>query len=352
MGACEVREAAEFSTSPHLDPDQGWCHCQPLLPSRPLGHSSSEPPPYTPWYALAYKMAGAEFQRLPLLTQTAYARLLDLLLTTEAGGSADGSLVSKTIRGRRYWYVQRQGGGKKVQSYIGPETPEVLAIVERWRRQRGEAASRFEIIAMARAGGAPVLGAAEAQVLERLSPVFRVGGVLVGSHAFAVIGNSLGVKWREAIARTEDVDIAHDYRIAVALAQGGRPADVRQVLGDPLPRFLVLSPTHAATAFRVRGTDIEVELLTPMIGKETRKPIQIPVLGVAATPLRFLDYLIEDTQPGAVLGGSGVLVNVPRPGRFALHKLIVACTHGVGHGPPRTARRPRTGRRQARCSTC
>jgi hypothetical protein len=64
---------------------------------------------------------------------------------------------------------------------------------------------------MARAGGAAILGAAEAQVLERLSPVFRVGGVLVGSHAFAVIGNSLGVRWQDAIARTEDVDIAHDY---------------------------------------------------------------------------------------------------------------------------------------------
>ena len=41
-------------------------------------------------------------------------------------------------------------------------------------------------------------------------------------------------------------------------------------------------------------------------------------------PLRFLDYLIEETQPAAVVGGSGILVNVPRPGRFALHKLLVA----------------------------
>ena len=38
---------------------------------------------------------------------------------------------------------------------------------------------------------------------------------------------------------------------------------------------------------------------------------------IGAQPLRFLDHLIEDTQPGAVLGGSGVLVNVPRPGPFA-----------------------------------
>jgi len=279
-------------------------------------------------------MAAVEFTKLPLLTQTAYARLLDLLLTAEVGspvGSA--SLVSKTIRGRRYWYAQRREGGKKVQSYIGPESPEVEALVERWRQSRTEAASRAELVAMARAGGAYVIGAAEAEVLQRLSPVFRVGGVLVGSHAFVVLGNMLGVRWQEAIVRTGDVDIAHDHRIAVALASDGSPADIRKALGDPVPRFSVLSPTDPATSFRVRGADIEVEILTPMVGKERRRPIEIPVLGVAATPLRFLDYLIEETQPAAVLGGSGVLVNVPRPGRFALHKLIVATRRGTSGIP-------------------
>jgi hypothetical protein len=38
---------------------------------------------------------------------------------------------------------------------------------------------------------------------------------------------------------------------------------------------------------------------------------------------------MEDTQPGAVLGGSGVLVNMPRPGRFAFHKLVVAARRGA-----------------------
>jgi hypothetical protein len=141
------------------------------------------------------------FRRLPLLAHTAYARLLDLLLTVEAGGPEDtATAVSKIIRGRRYWYLQRQQDGKKVQRYLGPETPEVTATVERLRRRRGEEASRAVLIAMARAGGAHVLGAAESEVLERLSPVFRVGGVLVGSHAFLVIGNSLGARWRDAIA--------------------------------------------------------------------------------------------------------------------------------------------------------
>lgn len=287
-------------------------------------------------------MPEPEFQRLPLLAQTAYARLLDLLLTAEAGGPEDtATAVSKMIRGRRYWYLQRQQAGKKVQRYLGPETPEVTATVERLRRRRGEEASRAELIAMARAGGAHVLGAAESEVLERLSPVFRVGGVLVGSHAFMVIGNSLGARWRDAIARTEDVDIAHDHRLALALARDGQSADLRRALGDPIPRFSVLNPTHPATAFRIRGKDIEVEILTPMVGRSRLRPVHIETLGVAATPLRFLDYLIEDTQPGAVMGGSGVLVNVPRPGRFALHKLIVAARRGTSAPGPSKAPKDR-----------
>jgi hypothetical protein len=281
-------------------------------------------------------MAG--FSKLPLVTQTVYARLLDLLLTAEAGVPTSGaSLVSKTIRGRRYWYAQRREGGKKVQRYIGSETPEVEALLERWRQARSEAASRAELVAMARAGGATIVGAAEFLVLDRLSPVFRIGGVLVGSHAFAVLGNMLGVRWQEAIVRTEDVDIAHDHRIAVALAGEGQPADMRKALGDSSPRFSALNPTYPATAFRLRGNGVEVEVLTPLVGRERSRPIQIPALGVAATPLRFLDYLIEETQPGAVLGGSGVLVNVPRPGRFALHKLIVAARRGPS-GMPKAAK--------------
>jgi hypothetical protein len=276
-------------------------------------------------------MTEAAYRRLPLLTQTAYARLLDLLMTTEAGDpAADATMVSKTIRGRRYWYAQRQEQGKKVQRYIGPETAEVTALIERWRRSRSDATSRAELIAMARAGGAYLVSAAEADVLTRLAPVFRIGGVLVGSHAFAVLGNMLGVRWLDSMVRTEDVDIAHDHRIAVALARDGEPVDIARDLGDALPKFSVLNPTEPATSFRVRGTEVEVEILTPLVGKERQGPIEIAALGAAATPLRFLDYLIEETQPGAILGGSGVLVNVPRPGRFALHKLIVASRRSRG----------------------
>ena len=47
-------------------------------------------------------------------------------------------------------------------------------------------------------------------------------------------------------------------------------------------------------------------------------------MGAHATPLRFLDYLIHQPTQAAALYRSGVLLNVPQPARYAVHKLIVA----------------------------
>jgi hypothetical protein len=39
--------------------------------------------------------------------------------------------------------------------------------------------------------------------------------------------------------------------------------------------------------------------------------------------MRFLDYLLEDTQKTVLLHKEGVVANVPSPGRFAVHKLVL-----------------------------
>ena len=74
----------------------------------------------------------------------------------------------------------------------------------------------------------------------------------------------------------------------------------------------------------MRGRDLRVDLLTPARGREPGGPVPIPWLHTAATPLPFLGYLLEATVPAVLLGGSGVLLNVPSPGRFALHELWLA----------------------------
>ena len=47
-------------------------------------------------------------------------------------------------------------------------------------------------------------------------------------------------------------------------------------------------------------------------------------LGVSAQALNYLNYLIADPIKAVALYRSGVLVQIPRPERYAIHKLIVA----------------------------
>ncbi|OHE57722.1 MAG: hypothetical protein A2Z47_01370 [Thermodesulfovibrio sp. RBG_19FT_COMBO_42_12] len=76
-----------------------------------------------------------------------------------------------------------------------------------------------------------------------------------------------------------------------------------------------------STSFKVRGKALRLDILTPQ-RKEESGPVSIPILNTAAQPMRYLDYLIENPEWGAVIDGGGVLVNVPNPARFAFHKLI------------------------------
>ncbi|MCB9540155.1 MAG: nucleotidyltransferase domain-containing protein [Myxococcales bacterium] len=180
------------------------------------------------------------------------------------------------------------------------------------------------------AAGLPAPDGAALRVLEVLAQrgVFRAGGVLVGSHAFAAYGPMLGVQW-SAAWQTADVDIASapDIRIAVEA-----DADLPAALVEANPRFLPvpgLDPRTPSTSFKVRGRSLRVDVVTPLVGEPGHGPVFSKALNVAAQPVRFLDYLIEAHQPAALVGRSGVLVNVPVPARFAVHELLVAQSRPV-----------------------
>jgi hypothetical protein len=104
-------------------------------------------------------------------------------------------------------------------------------------------------------------------------------------------------------------------------------ADIPQSLESLNMGFLPvppLDPRHPSTSFKVRGNPLRVDILTPSKTSMTQKPIAISRFRTAAQPLKFLDFLIEKPVQGAIVNGDGVLVNIPSPARFALHKLLVA----------------------------
>ena len=103
-----------------------------------------------------------------------------------------------------------------------------------------------------------------------------------------------------------------------------------------------LDRKQPSTSFKVRGRDLRVDFLTPMAGKETSQAKFLPAFGLSATPLRFLDYLIEDPMPAVVFGSDAVLVNIPSPARFAFHKLWISL-----HRPPAFQAKAKKDRIQA-----
>jgi len=282
------------------------------------------------------------YQRLPESVQTLYAELLEQSVHAAAEaavpGSPRGSFVAKTIKGGTYWYLQTAEGGRRRQQYLGRESPSLLAWMEEVRgareRSAADAAGRARLVTMLAAGGAARESAPVVRVLDLLAGagVFRMGGVLVGTQAFRAYGNLLGARFTAAALRTQDVDIAQDPAIGIALTADSGPLDVAASLeGSGLGFFPVpgLDPRQPSTSFKIRGRELRVDFLTPLAGPDRNDPVWLPAFRVSASPLRFLDYLIESPAEAVVVGGSGVLVNLPDPARFALHKLWISGRRSV-----------------------
>jgi len=283
--------------------------------------------------------------RQPLEVQTIYAEVLDRLAAYEASraiGYTPGSIVTKSIKGQVYYYFQQmEPGGAKRQVYLGRKDSALDELARRFAEGRAsiadEQAGIERLAALLRAGGAMLTDGSSARVLRALadSGVFHGGGVLVGTHAFIVLGNVLGVRWGSSL-RTQDVDIAIDPGLDIAFP--GVVADVPSALESVEMGFLPVSgldPRNPTTAFKVRGQALRVDLLTPS-ARTGSAPVRLPRFGAAAQPLRFLDYLIESAVSAAVIDGGVVAVSVPDPARFALHKLLVAAERPAAMSAKRT----------------
>jgi hypothetical protein len=152
--------------------------------------------------------------------------------------------------------------------------------------------------------------------------VFRLGGTLVGTSAYALYQGELGVRFdTDELARTGDVDFASFQRLSVFLGDRveEQPGDIlRSMRFDPVPSVV----NRQVWRWRQSTGEAMVEFLTPAFGDETVKPL--PALGVSAQGLNYLNFLIAEPIPAVALYRNGVPVQIPRPERFAIHKLIVA----------------------------
>ncbi|MCC6467487.1 MAG: hypothetical protein IT563_04125 [Alphaproteobacteria bacterium] len=262
------------------------------------------------------------------MQQTVYAELLDRCVAADfdAAFSEDGAFIPKDIRGRRYWYFQE--AGTKKQRYAGPENAELLERIFQHRQSRSSERERRSLVStLVRSASLPRPLPAVGNALAAMATagVFRLRAVLVGTVAYQTYSASLGVRLPRGAMETLDVDIAQDRNVSVAVKDA--VSGMLDTLRAADPTFRAVPPKPGAEgvwSYKTGQGDIRVEFLTPNRGPDSDALVHLPALDSYALQLRFLDYLIRDPQPAVVLHGPGILVNVPAPERYALHKLIVA----------------------------
>lgn len=270
------------------------------------------------------------FEELTLTAQTAYAQLLDAALSADhlrSVADLPGSFAQKNVKGSPYWYYQyTEPSGKLKQVYVGPDNAAVRGLIKR-SGQPGVGQSLIPLARAANALGCAPVFPRQLKVIARLADYgfFRAGGVLIGTHAFLAYGNMLGLHWGDS-SQTQDIDFAHaGKRVSLAL-----PSTIEVKTHNAIESLEMgflpvsgLSGKSGATYLNPREPEFRLDFLT-VPHRKGEEVFTHPQLNVPLQPLKFMEFSLENIQQAVLFDTAGaVLVNVPHPARYALHKLLI-----------------------------
>jgi len=270
----------------------------------------------------------------------AYAEAYEQALSqrrNEQRGNFD--FLKKRLGGGDYWYLRFRLSGTEKSFYLGQDTDDLRAAIERqkalWEEGTSSTSQREKAVAMALAAGCIPVPHRTYKVLKAVETAgyFDAGGVLIGSFAFIAIGNLLGATWPSYTTATQDVDFAVSDRAMLILPERQPIKEVLLNAEQGLLEVPMFDPKSPATSFKIRGGEFRVDLITPREGKPQGEAKYVLAVNGHARPLVFIDYLMEETVKALLLHKDGVLVNVTSPARYALHKLVVAGRRNTGQAP-------------------
>lgn len=252
---------------------------------------------------------------------TLYAEVLQQLETAPPAGSV---YRRSTDRGE-YIYAKVRIGAARIDQFVGRAgDDEAEARAAALQTGASLAAERRRLISTLKRHGFAAPDRTMGAVLDALAHagLFRAGAVLVGTAAYLVSEPLVGSRLPSPTLMTGDVDIA-----TASLALSADPPEHLEAIlkradatFQGLPQ---LSPKAPPSRFR-NASGYLVDLVTPTRMRDDPNPLELAGLGAGAAPLQHLAWLIEDAVRAVALWGSGVLVNVPQPARYAVHKLILA----------------------------
>ncbi|MEQ3648712.1 GSU2403 family nucleotidyltransferase fold protein [Hyphomonas sp.] len=266
----------------------------------------------------------------PLSVHTTYQDLLQAHLVQAVADIPGQPFLRDMGEKGKYWYARQRIGDRTLQKYIGPDTKEVRHRIDK-AKAAGDERQAFErrsasLVAQLRAAGVLTLDRDSGKLLNAMAKagVFRLGGTLVGTHAFRLYSAELGVRFEDALAVTADVDIAAFEHLKLVIEDEVDPALSETFRDLNLQPAAGIDRKNRPTKWTMGGEGgTEVEFLVPRMHEES-EVLKLEPLGVYAQALPFLNFLIAEPIAAVALYRSGILLQIPRPERYAVHKLIVA----------------------------
>lgn len=257
-------------------------------------------------------------RRIPQNLMTLYADLADRI---DEQVDEPASYSVKTVAGKKYLYASVRRGGRRVQQSLGPLTDEAAREALRGRHAMAQSKNRRSTVTALKAARIPAPPVVLGRALEAMASVglFKRGLVLVGTAAYRCYPLLLGYHLANSSLVTNDGDLS-----VAAFRAPEEKIDFGVLLqsADPTFRPLWREGDKLPKAF-ANEDGYTIEILT-RLSRGRKSPVPIEKLGVAAVSLAFQEYLVEDSIEIVVLYKAGVLIRVPSPIRYAIHKLIVA----------------------------
>lgn len=287
---------------------------------------------------------------LPASAQAAFANIVPAAQSMDLQRSvADlpGGFTRKKLGQKVYWYYQFKSlEGKTRQIYLGSDSESLHHLIGQFRTQSPRTEAWAHLARLCRSAielGAESIGRTHFRILQRLADhgFFHAGGILIGTHAFLAWQNHFGVRWLEG-TQTLDIDFAHPgNNLSIALPDGLQ-IDARNAIESLEMGFI---PNVSQTTFiKQDEPDLQLDFVTPKVSTSDA-PIRVHALNLSMQPLQFMNFSMEATMHAVLISRTGpVVVNVPRPERYALHKLIV-----FGERPPEMQTKAQKDLAQAAC---
>jgi hypothetical protein len=258
-------------------------------------------------------------KKIPLNFVTMYA---DLAQNVRKSSLEHGSVVVRRKRGRGYLYVVSKDGALRSERYLGPADDTIAKEkAEQLRQATNQAKNLRATVSALKQARIPAPTLPLGRVLEVVANagLFEQGVVLIGTAAFQTYACIVGFYPRSAGLTTQDADL-----LVASFVDGDERKDMETILKRANPTFkaLMQHDDRLPKVFK-SDDDLRVDVLTKF-GRGRKSPILIEKLGCSAEALPFMEYLAEESMEAVALYGTGVLVRVPPPLRYAAHKLLVA----------------------------